>query len=230
MLRRFLVYAGFGAAALAAMGVLAGIFYIYTVTRDLPSVEALQNYSPPVTTRVYAGNGTVLGEYARESRIFVPSEFIPKLVAQAFTSAEDRNFYSHPGIDPSGILRAAIKDVGLVLEGRRPPGRLHHHPAGGAQFPAEFGRQVQPQDPRSDPGDPHRRDLSQGQDSRTLSQRNLSRRAQLWRRRGGAELFRQVARRAGRHRSRLPGGAAQGPGQLRSALSITPPRWTGATG
>ncbi len=122
MLRRILVFAGFGAAALAAIGVLAGIFYVYTITRDLPSVEALQNYSPPVTTRVYAGNGTVLGEYARESRIFVPTAYIPKLVAQAFTSAEDRNFYTHPGIDPSGILRAAIKDVGLVLEGRRPQG------------------------------------------------------------------------------------------------------------
>ena len=96
--------------------------YLVTITRDLPSVEALQNYTPPITTRVYAGNGTVLGEYARERRIFVPAAFIPKLVKQAFTSAEDRNFYSHPGIDPSGILRAAIKDVGLVLEGRRPQG------------------------------------------------------------------------------------------------------------
>src|ERR1700748_2425118 len=122
MVRRLFVYAGLGVAALAALAVLAGVFYVYTVTRDLPSVEALQNYSPPVTTRVYAGNGTVLGEYARESRIFVPTAFIPKLVAQAFTSAEDRNFYNHPGIDPSGILRAAIKDVGLVLEGRRPQG------------------------------------------------------------------------------------------------------------
>src|SRR5580692_1078715 len=122
MIRRLLVYAGLGAAALAALGVLAGVFYLYTVTRDLPSVEALQNYSPPVTTRVYGGDGTVLGEYARESRIFVPSAFIPKLVAQAFTSAEDRNFYNHPGIDPSGIVRAAIKDVGLVLEGHRPQG------------------------------------------------------------------------------------------------------------
>ncbi|MEO7054255.1 MAG: transglycosylase domain-containing protein, partial [Rhizomicrobium sp.] len=122
MIRRFFVYAGLGVAALAVLGLLAGVFYIYTVTRDLPSVEALKNYSPPVTTRVYAGNGTVLGEYARESRIFVPASFVPKLVAQAFTSAEDRNFYSHPGIDPSGILRAALKDVGLVLEGRRPQG------------------------------------------------------------------------------------------------------------
>ena len=122
MVRRLLVYAGLGVAALAVLGVLAAGVYIYNVTRDLPSVEALKNYSPPVTTRVYAGNGTVLGEYARESRIFVPAAFIPKLVAEAFTSAEDRNFYSHPGIDPSGILRAALKDVGLVLEGRRPQG------------------------------------------------------------------------------------------------------------
>jgi penicillin-binding protein 1A len=122
MIRRLLVYAGLGAAALAALAMLAGVFYLYTVTRDLPSVAALQNYSPPVTTRVYAGNGTVIGEYARESRIFVPATFIPKLVKEAFTSAEDRNFYNHPGIDPSGILRAAIKDVGLVLEGHRPQG------------------------------------------------------------------------------------------------------------
>ena len=122
MVRRLFVYAGLGLAALGVMAVLAGIFYLYTVTRDLPSVEALQNYTPPVTTRVYAGNGTVLGEYARERRIFIPAAFIPKLVSEAFTSAEDRNFYSHPGIDPSGIVRAAIKDVGLVLQGRRPQG------------------------------------------------------------------------------------------------------------
>src|SRR6201992_3938476 len=104
------------------VGIAVGVFSVYTVTRDLPSVEALKNYNPPVTTRVYAGNGTVLGEYARESRIFVPSSFIPKMVKKAFTSAEDRNFYNHPGVDPSGILRAAVKDVGLVLEGRRPQG------------------------------------------------------------------------------------------------------------
>jgi penicillin-binding protein 1A len=119
MLRRLLIYAGFAAAALAAVGIGVGIFSIYSVTRDLPSVETLQNYNPPVTTRVYAGNGTVLGEYARQRRIFIPSAFIPKLVTEAFTSAEDRNFYNHPGIDPSGILRAAIKDVFNTLEHRR---------------------------------------------------------------------------------------------------------------
>src|SRR5471032_3008644 len=120
--RRLLVYAGLGALALAVFGVGMGVFWLFTISRDLPDTAALQNYKPPITTRVYAGNGMVLGEYARERRIFVPAAFVPKLVKEAFTSAEDRNFYNHPGIDPSGILRAAIKDVGLVLEGRRPQG------------------------------------------------------------------------------------------------------------
>ncbi|MDE2495489.1 MAG: penicillin-binding protein 1A [Alphaproteobacteria bacterium] len=105
-----------------AAGALAVVGYVWFVTRDLPSVEALQNYTPPVTTRVYAGDGTVIGEYARERRIFVPIAFVPKLVVEAFTSAEDRNFFNHPGIDPSGMLRAAIKDIGRVVEGRRPEG------------------------------------------------------------------------------------------------------------
>ena len=72
-----------------------------------------------MTTRVYAGNGTVLGEYARERRIFVPIGFVPKRVIDAFTSAEDRNFFNHPGIDPGGILRAAVKDVFNVVQHRR---------------------------------------------------------------------------------------------------------------
>jgi penicillin-binding protein 1A len=119
MFRRILVYLGLGAGAIAVVALAACIIYVIAVTRDLPSVETLKNYDPPVTTRVYAGNGTVLGEYARERRIFVPAAFIPKLVTEAFTSAEDRNFYNHPGIDPSGIARAAIKDVFNVLQHRR---------------------------------------------------------------------------------------------------------------
>src|SRR5665213_749516 len=121
-LPRLLKWLGLAAAALVVVVIGFAAFWIFTLMRDLPSVETLQDYAPPITTRVYAGNGTVLGEFAHERRIFVPAAFVPKLVAQAFTSAEDRNFYTHPGIDPSGILRAAIKDVGLVLEGRRPQG------------------------------------------------------------------------------------------------------------
>jgi penicillin-binding protein 1A len=117
--RRFWIWSGIGFGSIAVIVGFVALGFIVYLMRDLPSVEALQNYTPPVTTRVYAGDGSLLGEYARERRIFVPIAFVPKRVIQAFTSAEDRNFYSHPGIDPSGILRAAIKDIGNVMAGRR---------------------------------------------------------------------------------------------------------------
>ncbi|MBN9572187.1 MAG: transglycosylase domain-containing protein [Alphaproteobacteria bacterium] len=107
----------FGAAAVIGIGLIAA--YVYSLTRDLPSVDALKTYDPPVTTRVYAGNGTILGEYARERRVFVPVAFVPKLVVHAFISAEDKNFFTHPGIDPSGILRAGVKDIFNVINHRR---------------------------------------------------------------------------------------------------------------
>src|ERR1700744_1871124 len=119
LLSKILRWLGLAVAAVVVVAIGFVAFWVFTLTRDLPSVETLQDYAPPVTTRVYAGNGMVLGEYAHERRIFVPAAFIPKLVSEAFTSAEDRNFYNHPGIDPSGILRAAIKDVFNTLEHRR---------------------------------------------------------------------------------------------------------------
>ena len=118
-MRRIIFAAGLALLAVVLATTAALAVYIYSTTRDLPSVEALQNYQPPVTTRVYAGNGTLLGEYARERRVFVPIAFVPKLVIDAFTSAEDKNFFHHPGIDPSGIARAAIKDVFNVLQHKR---------------------------------------------------------------------------------------------------------------
>jgi len=119
MFRRILAYTSLGLGVLAAAGVLAVVVAIFLVTRDMPSVETLRDYQPPVTTRVYAGDGTLLGEYARERRIFVPISFVPKLITEAFTSAEDKNFYNHPGIDPSGIARAAVKDVFNVFQHKR---------------------------------------------------------------------------------------------------------------
>ena len=118
-MRRFFIWLGLGIGVIVAAGVLAAVVAVFLVTRDLPSVESLRDYQPPVTTRVYAGDGTLLGEYARERRIFVPISFVPKRIIQAFTSAEDKNFYSHPGIDPSGIARAAIKDVFNVFQHKR---------------------------------------------------------------------------------------------------------------
>jgi penicillin-binding protein 1A len=122
MWRRVFLFGGLAVSGVVALGVLAVVGYIYSLSRDLPSVEDLQNYQPPVTTRVYAGNGLVLGEYARERRIFVPIAFVPRQIINAFTSAEDRNFYSHQGIDPSGMMRAAVKDIFNILQHRRPEG------------------------------------------------------------------------------------------------------------
>jgi len=119
---RLLKWLGLAAAALLVVAIGFAAFWLFALTRDLPSVETLQVYEPPITTRVYAGNGTVLGEFAHERRIFVPATFIPKLVKQAFTAAEDRNFYSHPGIDPSGILRAAINPLASAKQTIELPG------------------------------------------------------------------------------------------------------------
>src|SRR5688572_2812987 len=98
-------------AAATLTGALATAGFVYWVTRDLPSYETLAHYEPPITTRVYGGNGLLIGEYARERRLFVPIDQIPDLVKQAFIAAEDKNFYSHPGIDVMGILRAVINDL-----------------------------------------------------------------------------------------------------------------------
>src|ERR1700743_2419994 len=89
--RRYLVWGGIGFGGSAAVIGIVAVVFIGYLMEGLPSVETLQNYTPPVTTRVYGGDGTILGEYARERRIFVPIAFVPKRVIQAFTSAEDRN-------------------------------------------------------------------------------------------------------------------------------------------
>jgi penicillin-binding protein 1A len=95
---------------------------IWYFGRDLPDYQQLANYQPPITTRVQAGDGRLLAEYAIERRVFVPIQAIPKPVVDAFISAEDKNFYSHHGIDPLSIFRAAITDIGRLRANRRPIG------------------------------------------------------------------------------------------------------------
>jgi penicillin-binding protein 1A len=90
--------------------------------RDLPDYQQLSHYQPPIMTRVQAGDGRLLAEYASERRIFEPIQAIPKPVINAFLSAEDKNFYSHHGVDPVSMLRAAITDVARFRANRRPVG------------------------------------------------------------------------------------------------------------
>ncbi|MCX7898911.1 MAG: transglycosylase domain-containing protein, partial [Methylocystis sp.] len=106
MIARFLgfVFATGAIVFLIGAVVVAAVIYLYS--KDLPDTAQLRNYEPPVTTRLHAGDGSILAEYSRERRLFLPSSAIPALVKQAFISAEDKNFYNHNGVDPEGVIRA----------------------------------------------------------------------------------------------------------------------------
>ncbi len=92
-------------AVLAALG-LGAIFWIYG--RDLPNHAQLEKYTPPTISRVYSGEGRIVDEFAHERRLFTPISDIPDLVKQAFISAEDKHFYTHPGYDVTGIAKAIV--------------------------------------------------------------------------------------------------------------------------
>ncbi|MGG7566596.1 penicillin-binding protein 1A [Rhodovulum sp. DZ06] len=98
--------------SLISLGVLVGLGVVFGVIvfmgRDLPSHESLQNYHPPMLTRVYARDGEPIAEYLKERRFFVPIDEMPELMKQAVIAAEDKNFYSHPGFDIRGIVSAVI--------------------------------------------------------------------------------------------------------------------------
>src|SRR6185312_4856429 len=79
--------------------------------RGLPDYQQLASYQPAVVTRIHAGDGRLLAEYAAERRVFVPITAMPPRVIHAFISAEDKNFYSHYGVDPIAIMRAAVTNI-----------------------------------------------------------------------------------------------------------------------
>lgn len=101
----------------------AGVaFMVWKYSQDLPDYTQLQNYEPPVMTRVHADDGSLVAEWARQRRLYVPIQSVPKLVIDAFLSAEDKNFYEHGGVDPSGIFRAAMMYAQNFGTNRRPQG------------------------------------------------------------------------------------------------------------
>ncbi len=95
--------------ALVAAAVVA--MYVGNLAKQLPDYEVLAKYEPPVTTRIHASDGALMAEYARERRLYLPIQAVPDRVKAAFLSAEDKNFYSHPGIDITGLGRAIIVNV-----------------------------------------------------------------------------------------------------------------------
>ncbi|MEP2439417.1 MAG: transglycosylase domain-containing protein, partial [Roseibium sp.] len=113
----------FGIGAAVGLLVAAGVWiYLERLNEGLPDYTALKNYEPPVMTRVHAADGSLMAEYARQRRMFLPIQAMPDLLKQAYLSAEDKNFYKHIGVDPEGIARAVVRYAQNIGTGRRPEG------------------------------------------------------------------------------------------------------------
>lgn len=124
-MRLLLRFMGFLFAAgtivfLVGVAAVAGLLWHYS--KDLPDYSQLQDYEPPVMTRVHASDGALLGEYSKERRLYLPIQAIPKSVINAFLAAEDKNFYEHGGIDFTGMARAALLYAQNYGSNRRPQG------------------------------------------------------------------------------------------------------------
>jgi len=107
------------------LGLLGAVFLGLTLwyfNRDLPDYSQLADYQPPIVTRVQASDGRLMAEYATEKRVFVPVKSMPPLLIKAFLAAEDKNFYSHPGVDLMSVVRAAVTDIARLHSNRRPVG------------------------------------------------------------------------------------------------------------
>ena len=103
--------------------VLVSLFFIFSTfwyfSIGLPDYKKLSNYQPPISSRVYSNDGKLIAEYALEKRLFIPFDSIPKKVINSFLSAEDKNFFNHPGVDAKGIIRAVLKNLKNINENKR---------------------------------------------------------------------------------------------------------------
>jgi penicillin-binding protein 1A len=109
----------FGAACMLFLGIAgAAVYVIWDVSKDLPDYKQLAAYEPPVMTRMHAADGSLLGEFAEERRLYVPIQFVPKNVINAYLSAEDKTFYEHSGLDYNGLFAAVYRYVVVKLTGK----------------------------------------------------------------------------------------------------------------
>ncbi|MDC3188022.1 penicillin-binding protein 1A [Candidatus Pelagibacter sp.] len=92
---------------------------LWTYSNDIPDYKFLKNYKPPVSSKVYSGKGELVADFSKEKRVFVPYSSIPKNVINAFLSAEDKNFFSHPGVDAKGVLRAFVNNISNIISSKR---------------------------------------------------------------------------------------------------------------
>jgi len=95
------------------------LIVLWTFSNSIPDYRFLKNYKPPVSSKMYSGNGELVADFSKEKRIFVPYEAIPKNVINSFLSAEDKNFFSHPGVDAKGVMRAIINNIQNIMSSQR---------------------------------------------------------------------------------------------------------------
>ncbi len=108
--------------AFSTLSLIFAIFVLsvlWNYSNNIPDYKFLKNYKPPVSSKVYSGNGDLVADFSTEKRIFVPYRSIPKNVINAFLSAEDKNFFSHPGVDAKGVLRAIVNNVKNIMTSKR---------------------------------------------------------------------------------------------------------------
>ena len=92
---------------------------LWSYSSNIPDYKFLKNYKPPVSSKVYSGDGELVADFSNEKRIFVPFNSIPKNVINSFLSAEDKNFFSHPGVDAKGVLRAVVNNIFNIISSKR---------------------------------------------------------------------------------------------------------------
>jgi len=95
------------------------VYVLWTYSNDIPDYKFLKNYKPPVSSKVYSGKGELVADFSKEKRVFVPFSSIPKNVINSFLSAEDKNFFSHPGVDAKGVLRAVVNNISNIISSKR---------------------------------------------------------------------------------------------------------------
>ena len=101
------------------LGLLFSFSTLWYFSSDLPDYKILANYKPPISSRVHSGDGQLIAEYALQKRLFIPYDSVPKKIIYSFLSAEDKNFFSHPGIDAKSITRAIIKNLKNIYSDKR---------------------------------------------------------------------------------------------------------------
>jgi len=107
----------FSSAILLVFLILVSVLWAFS--NNLPDYKYLKNYKAPVSSKIYSGSGELIQDFSSEKRIFIPYNSIPKIVINSFLSAEDKNFFDHPGIDAKGVLRAIFKNISNILNSKR---------------------------------------------------------------------------------------------------------------